>query len=43
MCEQCNLSSDPKDVAAISHVVDMLANSQQRDVADNVEVFKKVK
>ena len=32
MCEQCNLSSDPKDVAAISHVVDMLANSQQRDV-----------
>ena len=32
MCEQCNLSSDPKDVAAISHVVDMLANSQLRDV-----------
>ena len=32
MSEQSYLSKEPKDVAAISHAVDMLAKGQQREV-----------
>ena len=39
MSGQCNLSSEPKDVAAICHAVVMLANSQQREVVSKISSY----